>query len=388
MNPLDYTPPAADGSPPIMPISRLRENRSGTGGLTAGRRARRNDELDTTVLRDEMMRILQVGGILVLALAALSALSGYGKTRDPICDCPHAGCCRSAPSAETPTAIAPARPSIGGQSDAETSVQPASPEAEVGEFRPDDATPAAEPELSNTPAPESTRDLDQILAHWEKANRQIRRVRCEFTRFKFDRNLAVKTRFQGRLTLERGPWLVILRQKPYISRLMEAFAMLSRWNTQYAIWPDDFGGWPWISEQAVRIDPGEQAYESRTLSPNGPIPLQLNIADLRDILLIRPFLLGMPAAEVKRRFTVTIESHTPYEVRVKLVPRLNEATPPRGNEAIRYYDHAVLILDPKTGFLKGLQIRDLTGAETVHVFQNMVTSGWDSRTHVPTPPNL
>ncbi len=68
------------------------------------------------------MRILQVGAILVLALAAMSALSGYGKTREPIGECPHGGCSRSAPIAKTPTVIAPTKESRVGQSAEELSV--------------------------------------------------------------------------------------------------------------------------------------------------------------------------------------------------------------------------------------------------------------------------
>jgi hypothetical protein len=102
---------------------------------------------------------------------------------------------------------------------------------------------------------------------------------------------------------------------------------------------------------------------------NDPRPLSVDAADIRDFCLIRPFLLGISSAGLKREFTVTVVSCTADEVRLKLVPN-----PPDPHRVPYYgdrFDHVAVILDRQTWLPKAIRIRALSGSETVHVFHDM-----------------
>src|SRR5262249_29446611 len=117
-------------------------------------------------LKDEAMRVIQVVAVLALALAGMSALSRYGKSTEPIADCPCAGCCRGVPTVRTPTAYALAQTTATDEpSDAASQSPPEKPETE-----------SAKP-------PETATELDDILAQWENTTSKIRRLNCEFSRF-------------------------------------------------------------------------------------------------------------------------------------------------------------------------------------------------------------
>src|SRR5262249_36826473 len=75
-------------------------------------------------------------------------------------------------------------------------------------------------------------------------------------------------------------------------------------------------------------------------------------------------LLGMPVAELKEQFAVTLLSDKPDEVWLTLVPRNKELAIP--------YEKAVVILDRHTWLAKAIKTREITGTETVHVFKNML----------------
>ncbi len=84
---------------------------------------------------------------------------------------------------------------------------------------------------------------------------------------------------------------------------------------------------------------------------------------IHDLSIARPFLLGMPAADIKKKFTVTVIKNESNEARLNLIPR--------DRRLAASLTKAVLILDRETWLAKALKIHDPTGAESVHVFKNM-----------------
>ena len=85
--------------------------------------------------------------------------------------------------------------------------------------------------------------------------------------------------------------------------------------------------------------------------------------ELVELLFLKPFLLGIPAEQFKERFKVKLLKESVNEVRLELVPRRKKE--------FDCYEKAVLILDRRTWLTQALKLDDPTGAETVHIFQNI-----------------
>jgi hypothetical protein len=228
------------------------------------------------------------------------------------------------------------------------------------------ALAAAQDSPEHAPAAE----LDQILREWEQATRKIERLDCEFTRFRYDHTFEVEKRAEGTIALSRGGRARY--QAVGVPVNLGAVARkLARNGAPYLRRPDEPCCLHWTGPQLYRIKDTEKTYEASDVPPNGKIRFLFNDIDVWDLFLAKPFLLGLPADELKEQFAVTILAAWPDEVRLKLVPRREEVA--------LNYESATLLLDRHTMLTKAIKMRDPIGSETVHAFKDVSINAWAKR---------
>lgn len=90
---------------------------------------------------------------------------------------------------------------------------------------------------------------------------------------------------------------------------------------------------------------------------------------IQEFWLARPFLLGMPAAELRMRFQIELLSQTETDILLQFVPKWK-------SDRVSY-SRAVLMLTKEKYKPRALQMFDPDGRETVHVFKDVrVNSNW------------
>jgi hypothetical protein len=99
---------------------------------------------------------------------------------------------------------------------------------------------------------------------------------------------------------------------------------------------------------------------------------------IQEFWLARPFLLGMPANELRLRFHVKLVSQSEKELRLRFVPKAGR------DQA--FYSQAVLILTKEKYEPRALKMIHPDGRETVHVFSDVrVNSNWKDVYHRSDP---
>jgi hypothetical protein len=294
------------------------------------------------------MRVIQVAAVLALALAGMSALSRCGKSTEPIADCSCAGCCRGVPTVRAPTAYAPEQATATDES---SDSAPQSPQEK--------------PETDSAKPPETATELDDILAHWESATSKIRRLHCDFSRFRYDRTFEVEKRGEGWITIDReGRARIELVGSPIPQG---GAGRRNKDSVPYTLKAEEPETWHWTGPQLYRIDDKAETYEVIDVPANGRIPFFFSDIDLWQFFWAKPFLLGMPVAELKEQFTATIVGDkADDEVRLTLVPRRKEIAV--------WYEKAVLVLDRDKWLTKAVKLHDVTGSATVQVFKNVTVN--------------
>lgn len=101
------------------------------------------------------------------------------------------------------------------------------------------------------------------------------------------------------------------------------------------------------------------------------------VESMQEFPLARPFLLGMPEADLRERFNVTLVRATPSEFWLEFKPKHKK-------EQVRM-ERALLILNAADCIPKALQLVDSAGEETVHVFHNVSVVPWNAADPIPLP---
>src|SRR4029077_10714513 len=117
--------------------------------------------------------------------------------------------------------------------------------------------------------------------------------------------------------------------------------------------------WVCTGTEVVRIDDKAKTYEKVVIPPESQ---GQNIIDGP-----LPFLFGMKADRAKQRYRdFKLIKHDETEIRLELRSAYDPDT--------RNWDKAVIHIDAKTFTPKAVKLIDTTGAESVHLFSDIVTN--------------
>jgi hypothetical protein len=290
------------------------------------------------------------------------------------------------------------------------------------------------------PPADAVCELDLILQEWECACEGRLRMDARFTRFKYDNTFEVERRATGTLAVDSAG-RAVYRLAPATIAPGEQSKKTNRNGTPYTLKTDEADRWHWTGETVIRVDDKARAFEEMDLrqrcrdaefipeppplpedaldddadqspgivaQPVTPMPAprvatsaesrpglgevllglifsilfqpaisteSIAIGDsfqdaIREFPLARPFLLGMPVAELKQSFRIELLSQDDGEVRLQLTPK--------GPRQRVFYERAILMLKRDNYALLALKMRDITGAEMVHVFSD-VSPRWGFR---------
>ena len=251
------------------------------------------------------MRVIQVAAVLALALAALSALSRYGKSTEPIAECPCAGCCRGVPTVRTPTAYAP------GQATAADDSSDSAPQS-----------PQEKPETESAKPPETATELDDILAHWESATSKIRRLHCEFSRFRYDRTFEIEKRGEGSISLDRDG---LAQYKVGGAPLPPPGVGARKANANgvpFDVQSEDAAAWIWTGPRLYLTDDKEKTYQVFEVPANRRVP-SLGELDVWYMFWAKPFLLPTDKLELTRNLPRNLPNDADELRRLRSGRRLN-----------------------------------------------------------------
>ncbi len=192
--------------------------------------------------------------------------------------------------------------------------------------------------------------LDEVLENWERFGARIGRVDCEFSRFRYDKTLEVEHRGEGSLAVDR------LRRAVYeIGPAKIPAGAVSRK----------------LSAAGAPFALTSETPERLHWTGNEVIP------DSVEFALARPFLLGMPAADLRRHFDVTLVKAVDMDVWLEFVPK--------DKRRRDFWTRGTLILNAASYSPKALKTVDPTGAETVHVFRNVTVTYSKEGDAIPVP---
>jgi hypothetical protein len=207
-------------------------------------------------------------------------------------------------------------------------------------------------------------ELNAYLAEWDNASSKIRRLDCEFQKFRYDPIFGVERRGDGTLALEhdrRARYRVV----PAVLIPGGVSKKIDKVGIPYTLEAFAAECWHLTRLQLFKFDDQEHVYERMNLPP-GDASYRFGVFQFTnetlDLLFLRTFVLGMPADRLKRRYKVKLLKETGDELWLQLLPR-------RAEDSV--IQKAALILDRRTWLTKALKVWDPTGAETVHIFKNI-----------------
>ena len=258
-------------------------------------------------------------------------------------------------------------------------------------------------------------DLETVLKEWESAAARIRRLDCEFRRFKYDYAFETETRATGSLAVVAGR--AFYQVRPIAARPNGNGGKLGRNGRPFTLCEDCAERWYWTGDCVIQVDDGERTFQEFALdlrtgdcefrpeppalpedgtSPCSPperpadrvwpksvgeaiIGLVAGIAisaafqeanwaksfhdSIQEFWLARPFLLGMSAGELRQRFHIQLVTQSDHEVRLKFEPKAEN------DRAL--YTQAILILTKNEYEPRALKMIHDDGNETVHLFENL-----------------
>jgi len=248
--------------------------------------------------------------------------------------------------------------------------------------------------------------LDTILKEWDLAAAGIHRLDCNFIRMKYDPVFEVEFRGEGSLAVDRrGRALYKIAAADIIPGVQSR--KVGRGGAPYELKSDSPERFYWTGETFIKVDDREHTYEVAPIPPARQhaefrpeppaLPEEVGSDGRRrqpatDSDLIagfgtwfdeplfgwtKPFLLGMPTDELKRRFKVTLLSEDDAEVRLELEPMW-----PRDKAQ---FSRAQLILSKVFYRPRALKVVGPSGAETVHVFRDVAVDTPDDRASLDRP---
>jgi hypothetical protein len=243
------------------------------------------------------------------------------------------------------------------------------------------------------------RRLETILKEWDLAATRLQRLDCRFIRMKYDPVFEVEFRSQGILAVDRQGRALYTIAAAEINP-GDRSRKTSKGGMQYELKADSPDHWCWTGNSVIRVDDRAGTYEEVLLprpdqnveyQPERPaLPENLgsgrreprpaikpDLTEVFDSLYeplggwAKPFLLGMPSDELKRRFKVIVLSEDDAEVRLQFEPIW-----PRDK---MQFSSAQLILSRPGYRPRALKSVGPGGAETVHVFSDVAVNAPDER---------
>jgi hypothetical protein len=231
------------------------------------------------------MRCFKCAAVLALAFATSVAFAKSSRCRRAVCESPP-DCCISPANVLKPVVVcANPRPApVVSRRDLVSKI--ANSETETA-----NAIQSNERSGDEKPATE----LDQILADWEKAASRVRRLDCEFTRFKYDHTFEIETHGEGNIALE-GPRQARYRLVP--SPIAGIVARKMAQNGQpFGLKADSPVSWHWTGTQVISVDETERTFQAV------PMPADFESDSLwlgiEPLFGLSPFLVAMSAKRSK-----------------------------------------------------------------------------------------
>jgi TIGR03009 family protein len=201
-----------------------------------------------------------------------------------------------------------------------------------------------------------TPELEKILKDWEFQTSKFKTMAGGFTRFRYDKTFEVEKRAEGKFVYEapdKGNYEL------WGAKLQKgAVARKKNKNGQpFALKPDEPERWICNGKKVIKINDKEKTYEEVQIPPESQ---GQNIIDGP-----LPFIWGMKAEKAKLRYKLKLLEHKdPEEIWLEVKPR----NP--GDSA--NWVKAKVIIEAKTFKPKAVFLEDPTGAESVHVFKDIV----------------
>ncbi|HEY3965640.1 MAG TPA: M56 family metallopeptidase [Planctomycetaceae bacterium] len=203
---------------------------------------------------------------------------------------------------------------------------------------------------------------NRVLTQWNAATAKIGHLEVEFARYVFDAASQVETRSEGILTFESP------RQAGYLLLPANIGGTVSKKigndRSPFTLQTESHEhGWIWTGQDVVHVDMKSRTYERSRFPADGA-----SKTSGPEFLLARPFVLGLPAAELREQFDIALIKKTASEFWLSFVPR--------NPEMKQTFSRAILVLDGATWLPKALKLTDDGGhVETIHTFLRFAING-------------
>jgi len=248
---------------------------------------------------------------------------------------------------EPPHARLRTRPSADDEEDAS---EPAPPPRNAGK----QPRPAPLPPVRNEIL---SPELEQVLKDWELHTSQFKYMAGSFSRFKYDKTWEVEYRAEGKFVYEapdKGNYELSGAKigKGDVSK------KLNKNGRPYELKSEGAERWVCNGKKVIKIDDKEKTYEEVQ------IPAESQGQNIIDGPL--PFLFGMKAEKAKRRYKLSLKKKDASEIWLEVLPR-------EPKDAANW-SKATVIIEAKTFKPKAVKLLDPTGAESVHVFKDVVVN--------------
>jgi TIGR03009 family protein len=199
-------------------------------------------------------------------------------------------------------------------------------------------------------------ELEKILKNWELTTSGFKKMTGEFSRFKYDKTFEVEWRAEGKFAYEAPDKGNYVLSSATIQN-GEVSKKKSKDGTPYTLKPDNPERWVCTGKEVIKINEKEKTYEKL------PIPPDSQGENIMDGPL--PFLFGMKADQAKKRYRLSLNEKTSKEV-------IWLDVYPREQKDAANWSKATVIIDAKSFEPHAVKLLDPTGAESVHVFKNIV----------------
>jgi TIGR03009 family protein len=203
-----------------------------------------------------------------------------------------------------------------------------------------------------------TAEVEKVLKDWERHTAQIQSMGGDISVFQYDHTFEVEKRGEGKFIYgapDRGVYE--LRGNPPANG--EVSKKKNRNGVPYTIKAVEAQRWFCDGKEITRINDSEKSYEKFAIPPESQ---GQNIMDGP-----LPFLFGMKAEKAKQRYRdFKLLRNDGTEIKLELKSKLEMDS--------RNWDKATLLIDAKTFTPTAVKLTDAVGAETVHVFKNVVVN--------------
>ncbi len=201
-------------------------------------------------------------------------------------------------------------------------------------------------------------ELEKVLKDWELNTSRFKTMAGEFSRFKYDKTFEIEKQAEGKFVYEapdKGNYELW-------GAKIEKGAVSKKKNAKgqpYELKSDDSERWVCNGKKVIKIDAKGKTYEEVE------IPQESQGQNIIDGPL--PFLFGMKADKAKRRYKLSLLDHeNQAEIWLQVIPR-------EQRDAANWVK-ATVIIEAKTFKPKAVKLLDPTGAESVHVFKDIVVN--------------